>query len=701
MKKTLLIAAFSLLNLAANCQDTIFLKDGTMILARILNETQETVHYKSWTNQEGPSWSKSRNNVAYIHYSKSMPVTTDETLDFITCDEPTAAKRTTDCPTGNSIVAAIDKLYKDGNAEQAIKQYVHSLPPCIQRKCLYSHFLGRYQNTCTTGVAERIIRDGEIYVYIGADDENVPAIMTTLAKLYARQGDSLNATRWIDRLEKFSRDNDDMFDADVAKLRVSVDGLLHPVPPEEAYNGTWVMIEDKLEWSPYIIKINGITEDCRARFIQPEPKVEFHGEKNGLYSYQPVRMINYSQGIQLHRENNNSIIMQFASQDVVDLTPLAQDGQRAISGINQIAGQSIQLIQSSNNSAGVRYGGEIAVSLAATAANALIAFASTYAFSYINAYNFSFSLPDNNTMWGFMRHTEGRAYNDGRVKGEKNDTSIVQFVRWEPSDNVVFASKDKRHKKPITCVPILNDDDPMLAEFNSIQRKHTFWQPKYAIPEFVGSATCLGMFAGGVVCLSNDNVAVGAPLLVTGLLGSFANLIVPATVAKHRRNNAFEAMNKRGYDILRDKAGWTPPPVKEEKDVYVNEIRELKKLIKTDEALKAEYDQIVHRNRFGQAKYLVPFIGGTTATLTMVIIGGTLYKGTPRGILLPVFGGYGMVASIIVPPIVCTHRKNKQLRKLYHQHFDPKDNAPEVGFSMTPCYTPENKGYGLSFTMNF
>lgn len=708
MNKILLISAFLLLNLAANCQDTIFLKDGTIVLARILEETQESVRYKSWVNQDGPTWSKSMGNVAYIHYSKSMPAATTETLDFTACDGKTPAKGKKNCPTGNSVVAEIDRLYAGGNAEAAIGQYVRSLPSCIQRKCLYGYYLDRYHSNCTTGVAEHIIRDGEIYVYLGTNDENVPTTMTTLAKLYAREGDSINAKRWIDKLDKFSKGNDDMFSNDVESLRVLVDELLHPVPPEDAYKGVWVMIEDKLEWSPTIIKIDDVSDSAVAQYIESNvDNTEIRGDKMGYFTYQPLQQINTSQGIIFDGANSKGLIMQFASEDIVDLTSMQGAGQQMMNSINQAASNAIRQFQASNLSVGARTGAELGIGLGSSLLNLGIALATTYSSKEINSYMFSFTLPEDDILHGMMFHSYGKVRNDGNVK-EKFDSSIVQFVRWEPSDNVVFASKDKRHKKPITCVPILSDDDPILAEFNSIQRKHTFWQPKYAIPEFVGTAACLGMFSGGVVCLANDNVAAGVPLLVTGLLGSFANLIVPATVAKHRRNNAFEAMNKRGYDILRDKAGWTPP-VKEDK-ISIDEKTELEKAILTNLALKAEYDQILHRNRFGQAKYVVPLTVGTIAGAGMIAGGVVLMCDLKKtysvgtyigGFSLAGIGVYGAVASAIIPPIVCKHRRNKQLRELYHQHFDPKENAPEVGFSMLPCYTPENKGYGLSFNLNF
>lgn len=716
MKRIFFLLLISSFFVSIQAQDTIVFKDGNTILVSLVSMNKDTVKYKSWTNLKGPTWVKKQNDIARIGRAHAMPAMTSEPLDFCIGSTSRPQKGNSKCPSGNSIVRHIDSLYfyYYQDAETKIKHYVERLPKVVDRSSLYNYFINRYETSCKNGLSDDMIRDGEIYLYLSGEDEHTLNIVTVISKLYARQKDEASCNRWIDRFEHFSKENDDLFADDITGLKEAIQEMLHPTSLEEAYQGTWVLIEDDFDWAPYILRISYFPDSLGnngdgATLIMPESSVEEIDEKTGLlsggrsYSYLPDGQINTSQGIYVNPDYDTPLVsIRFASEKIIDFTSFAPVAHAMTDAFHDAAAKMIENINSSELSAGKRFGYSMAVTGVEGILTSSIALIASIVEKKQNQYMIMGSMPDKKKeiIYGNFTHFEATYTQDYSFISDYTNKN-VQLVRWEPGDNVVFASNNKGRKKPITCVPIQSDDDPILAEFNSIKRQHTFWQPKYAIPEFVGTAAGLGMFGGGIACLTNGNTAAGVPLLLTGIVGSVATLVVPATVSKHRRNHAFEAMNKRGYDILRDKAGWTPPPVKEEKDVSVHEIRELKSYIKTDEALKAEYDQIIYRNRFGQAKYLVPFIGGTAATLTVVVLGGTLYKDTPGGTLLMLFGGYGMAASIIVPPIVCTHRKNKQLRELYHQHFDPKENAPEVGFSMLPCYTPENKGYGLAFNLTF
>ena len=127
-----------------------------------------------------------------------------------------------------------------------------------------------------------------------------------------------------------------------------------------------------------------------------------------------------------------------------------------------------------------------------------------------------------------------------------------------------------------------------------------------------------------------------------------------------------------------------------------NEINELRKMIKTDDALKIQYDQIVYDNRFTQGKYLIPFISGTAVGAAMMICGYLF--GIP---VLPSAGGVVMLASLIAPPVICVLKRNSQLKTLYNQCVSNSFGNNEIGFSLMPFYTPENKGCGLSFSMTF
>lgn len=69
MLKKLVITAF-VTSLASfmQAQDTISFKNGEKVIAKVLEVEDETVQYKRWTNQDGPTYRKKVEQIEYIRY---------------------------------------------------------------------------------------------------------------------------------------------------------------------------------------------------------------------------------------------------------------------------------------------------------------------------------------------------------------------------------------------------------------------------------------------------------------------------------------------------------------------------------------------------------------------------------------------------------------------------------------------------------
>lgn len=68
MKKILFVVMLALLSLNVFAQDLIVKKDGSIIQAKVEEIGTSEVSYKKWTNQDGPTYSISKNDILSITY---------------------------------------------------------------------------------------------------------------------------------------------------------------------------------------------------------------------------------------------------------------------------------------------------------------------------------------------------------------------------------------------------------------------------------------------------------------------------------------------------------------------------------------------------------------------------------------------------------------------------------------------------------
>ena len=63
-----LLILFCLISVAASAQDVIVRRNGDEIQARVLAVSDSGIDYKKWSNQDGPTYTLSRDDVFMIKY---------------------------------------------------------------------------------------------------------------------------------------------------------------------------------------------------------------------------------------------------------------------------------------------------------------------------------------------------------------------------------------------------------------------------------------------------------------------------------------------------------------------------------------------------------------------------------------------------------------------------------------------------------
>lgn len=522
MKKTLIASVFLLLTITAFAQDTIVLKDGSRFLAKILNMDADGVHYKIWTNLDGPTWTKSYASIKSVKRQGLNAAKNDAQktpkLDFSQCGKPVPtenkkkdkAKKQKEkpCITGDEIVRTIDSIYRgDRNNTAAawrdIPQYINGLPPCIKKQCIEEYYLNQFNNAVTSKNENGIIYFGEIYLYVGGESE-LPMVSSVLATIFASRGNEQATNTYIDKLKQYSTQNDNMLDEDITKLQKETYALLHPRRLEDDMKGKWVLLDkisEKTEsnvllYSPLILDIRDVSKSSGAYMITPEQKIP--AQKN---SFSPSiaynKEINTSQALAFNGKGKYAAI-QFASLTIKDRRNNADLAHTMLEDSRKMDAEMNATILTSKANIEDKLAASAMTALTTTAIDVL-ASNLTNSSKTDEVYNLVLFPQNDIVMNSYVSHISATTYISGSSDPHTRYNDYVKdkrmrFVRWEESDSIFFVSKNR---KPITLNTVLADD-PLLDEYWQIRKKHSIINPRYSIP--IIAATTIGaiMISSGV-----------------------------------------------------------------------------------------------------------------------------------------------------------------------------------------------------------
>lgn len=558
-------------------QDIITLKDGGIINAKVVYEDSATVKYKLLSNLTGPTWVKSKASIRSIKRAEERP----RVIDFSSCDGR-KRKKNKKCPSGESIVAALDSIYEQGiSAWRNMAWYVANLPSCIQENCIRHFYLENFKNACAVEETGDILRYGVIYLYLGGEDEKAEVI-SIIAKIYAREEDEAMVGIMIRLLEEYSKENDDLFDTDIERLKEETHKLLHPYRWEESIRGKWVMLnritdEAVIELqSPTILEIKDVTKPFGANLLIPSQKIPKGKNTTASSESYYTKQINISQSL-VFRGLDNYAVIQFASMSVKDRRWMTDIVTTTLETNRKTSAEMLATIRSYGKvSLEERLAASLATELTFATLNALVKTLNTSS-KNDQVYNIVLFPRDTNVINSFVSHvdvttlatsgeTPKSVYNK-HIKDRKN-----LMVRWEESDSVYFVSRNKQ----IISLSPMSINDELFEEYNSIKRKHSLRNPAYFIPMITGTLLSGYIIKKGVdynyesyerdefgnkipnglggYLFDSRKTAKAVICWTGGALLCMSTIMGIPMIISNNREKAFIQLNRRNVEKLRRKA---------------------------------------------------------------------------------------------------------------------------------------------------
>lgn len=455
-------------------------------------------------------------------------------------------------------VGNIDSIYSScyGNpllARRRLLEYTNNMPKSIRPRLLYRHYLEAVEESINHEDIDGIIRNGEIYIYIGAE-KDLLWVINVVAKVHAQLGHESEVNIIMGFFEDYSRKNGNEYDKEVETLRKEVRELLYPPKVEDVIKGAWVMLDTrKKEDNPLIIRINDVTKENGAWLIPPNYALEIHKHK-GVIEPLYIEQINISQGISFNGQEHY-MGMQFGSMIIKDRswlgvvslvgTELTREGRAILVAKNRTPQDPDKLPNFKDIARGA--GQEIAVNLIANGIDKLLT-DMTYSTNTQEVYQFVLRPTINDVLFGEMSHEAVVVDNDGNkyVSDNTQDKSIG-FVRWEDSDSVIFISANGN---PITLNPI-DVKSPLLRDYYRIQKESSYWNPQYSIPSILFTALGGFLVYSGIKEISNnDNVLLGAGLSIGGIGVVIGAIEIPIKKSEKKKAERYQELNKRSYTKL-------------------------------------------------------------------------------------------------------------------------------------------------------
>ena len=541
--------------LAAHAQDTIVFHTGEKVIVQIFSETPTEVSYKQWSNLSGPIWKKQKSGISAIKRGPRNTIQSGQKLDF---SMNGSGKMKTKCLSGEEIVRHIDSIYtssrKLDNVSKSMQGYMEALPSCIRKQSVQKYYLDRYDESKASGIAEYILQDGETYLFSGGEERFVEVVEDIVMLYSSIQAESF-VTWWMNYLESYSKENEDIFAEDIVRMQKESRDILHPYKWSEDIRGKWVLLDkvgNSHDVSDFlIVEVNDVDRpEGGAHLVESTGKVKLQGGHTPSLGNLYTGQINTSQDI-FFNEVSQYAIFQFASQQLkdrrwaTDLVHGVQDANRK----NEVEMRAT--ISTSDATFAEKMKADVMVTLSTAALNGLVSRLNVSS-TYTRVYSFTVFPNSPNVMNALVSYTSVKVETPNTAGGQPkqyyNDyvtNKKSRLVRWEEEDSVFFVSANKT---PITLTS-MSIDDPTLDEYRQIKKKYSMRNPAFFIPLVMGNVVGVWMIANASGVSSKKNF-----MLMGGVLLCGGATVAPIVAMQYGRESSFYELNQKNLAKLRRKA---------------------------------------------------------------------------------------------------------------------------------------------------
>lgn len=234
-------------------------------------------------------------------------------------------------------VESIDYLYNSlSSKNEEIHRYLSSVPPEVDKKNLFAHYLAKLRQSCEEQDAAYIYRYAQTYLALGGDDD-LPEVLTAAAKACASMGLETLSSRMVSQLEAYSEENEGWLDEEVATLKVEVAKIARERKRAqrcavwaEAVKGYWVALNWNKTSFPMIVEITSPISSKGAYLIDPRI-IKIQQVSKRWEKVKNVNPLGVSSFVRFDG-NNRSITVGFQNRDIKDRTWLAGAAQSGLEG---------------------------------------------------------------------------------------------------------------------------------------------------------------------------------------------------------------------------------------------------------------------------------------------------------------------------------------------------------------------------------
>lgn len=390
--------------------------------------------------------------------------------------------------------------YNYEEVKKLIDAYIVGLPNSTTRQ-LQDHFYDEFFIACDNENLELAVNLAFKYLLIGGkNDEDV--FWKFLVDSYGSKSDTYNTIFLLDRFNNISVAQGNAYASTILSLRKEYDDVINPISFDNALKGYWISLKNESELKnkhemmgpDYFLRINDLKRSNGCWMLKA-PTLAWETKKENKYWYyntetQNNNLLSSSQSL-FCDVDKKFLDFVFASEEMknghFDLAHgllEADRERRAIqSGINYSKDQGIldDIRDEAINST---------ISIIVDVLASSLANSSKVA----EGYNIQFYGLSPSVMNAYVLYNKVKVMSSGSTEIiERNHNPKYTFVKWEPSDSVIFI--DNRGKPMFT--ESLGNDSPLLKEYNDVKKRINFWKPKYCIPTFIGAGACgYGMYKG-------------------------------------------------------------------------------------------------------------------------------------------------------------------------------------------------------------
>ena len=468
----------------------------------------------------------------------------------------------------------LEKSYN--TTEKALNDYFIKIYATDYYYEVRKYYYNTFYDFCEKGDLGSAVNNAFKYLMVGghADEDEMYRV---LIENYGSDADTKNTQFLFDKFKAASKKQGDCYSAMITALSNKYADVLHPQRFEDIVKGTWVALQPfesyverkdyeylNLNYLPaFILDISRVNTLNGVDMIFGP--VAWSSKRSGNLWHRAFQYSRLRESQSVYFNGNKRELGVVFSNKAID-NPSTEMAKSLYTDSREFSAGMQGTINSTKGSFGEKALATTGVTLVSSLMN-LWANKLSEGSVEVSSYNFNFAGRTPKVMDAQISFNKTKFYTNGtKINKEDIRAQKNQFVKWEPSDSVIFFVNEK----PM-FVENIYDNSPLLDEYHKIKKRYSCWRAKYLIPNILIIAAGGAGMAYSIKKISECEMKEDSwyPVAVkkdrkkywwsyAGIMLSFSLPIATiSTLADNRaksREKAFREINRRSMNQLRQKA---------------------------------------------------------------------------------------------------------------------------------------------------